>query len=291
MAPVQATDCIGIFSKPENPVVAEVAPALVRWLRQRQYTVELDRCTAQAAGLDGGREDWSGPPPRLAIVLGGDGTLLRVARLLGATSEGAETPLLGVNLGTLGFLTEVPARHLYPSLEAILAGHYREDRRHRIAAAAWRGGDCLWRGDAWNEAVIGKGALARIVEFDLHIDGAEVSAYRADGLIISTATGSTAYSLSAGGPVLDPRVKALVITPICPHTLTNRPLIVRDTARVEVRLRSPAGPIYLTLDGQEGAELAAGDRVTCEQSAHCVNLVRLPEYSFFAVLKNKLKWG
>ncbi len=282
---------IGIFSKPGNAVVAEVAPELIRWLRRRGYSVEMDASTAEAAGIGGAREDWSGQPPKLAIVLGGDGTLLRVARLLGATTDGADTPLLGVNLGTLGFLTEIPATHLYPSLEAILAGQYREDRRHRLAAAVWRGGECLLRGDAWNEAVIGKGALARIVNFDLHIDGKAVSAYRADGLIISTATGSTAYSLSAGGPVLDPRVKALVITPICPHTLSNRPLIVRDTSQVEVLLRAPAGATYLTLDGQEGLELAAGDRVTCEQSAHCVNLVRLPEYSFFDVLKHKLKWG
>lgn len=290
-------DRIGIFSKPGNPVVREVAPELTAWLERRGYRLVLDPATALAAGRaspDGdacGRESWLGPPPRLAIVLGGDGTLLRVARLLGATPEGAATPLLGVNLGTLGFLTEVPATRLYPSLEAILAGHYREDRRQRLAATVWRGAECLHRGDAWNEAVIGKGALARIVDLDLIIDGAAVSAYRADGLIISTATGSTAYSLSAGGPVLDPRVKALVITPICPHTLTNRPLIVRDTARVEVRLRPPAGPTYLTLDGQEGAELTPGDRIVCEQSEHPVNLVRLPEYSFFDVLKNKLKWG
>lgn len=300
------SDRIGIFSKPASPVVAQLAPELVRWLEQRGYAVELDAATAAVTGrkalaaaeagegANGGEaapEAWPGPPPRLAIVLGGDGTLLRVARLLGSTPGGAATPLLGVNLGTLGFLTEVPATRLYASLEAILAGHYREDRRQRLAAAAWRGDQCLLRGDAWNEAVIGKGALARIVDFDLLIDGAVVSAYRADGLIISTATGSTAYSLSAGGPVLDPRVTALLITPICPHTLSNRPLIVHDTAQVEVRLRPPAGSTYLTLDGQEGTELQAGDRVVCELSAHAVNLVRLPDYSFFAVLKNKLRWG
>lgn len=289
------SDRIGIFSKPGNPVVAEVAPELVSWLERRGHTVVLDAPTAEAvrrpAPGGAGRECWPCPPPRLAIVLGGDGTLLRVARLLGTTPEGAATPLLGVNLGTLGFLTEIPATRLYPSLEAILAGQYHEDRRQRLTASVWRGADCLLNGDAWNEAVISKGALARIVDLDLLIDGAAVSAYRADGLIISTATGSTAYSLSAGGPVLDPRLNAVVITPICPHTLTNRPLIVPDTARVEVRLRPPAGPTYLTLDGQEGAELTPGDRVVCQQSEHPVNLIRLPEYSFFEVLKNKLKWG
>lgn len=278
---------IGIFSKPANPVVREVAPGLVRWLEDQGHEVALDAATAQAAERGQGRSDWHGRPLQLAIVLGGDGTLLRVARLL----RGADTPLLGVNLGTLGFLTELAVADLYAGLEPVLAGEFIRDRRSVVAAQVLRDGQCVARMDGLNEAVISKGAPARIIDLDLIIDQAPVSDYRADGLIISTATGSTAYSLSAGGPVLHPALEAWVITPICPHTLSNRPLIVHDTALVEVRLRTVADQTFLTMDGQEGVPLAAGDRIVCRKGAHPVTLVRRPDYSFFSVLRNKLKWG
>lgn len=284
---------IGVFSKPDNPLVRAVAPGLLAALRARGREVALDDCTAATLGGEaaaGARvvaaDAWSTLELELAIVLGGDGSLLRVARLL----RGRDTPLLGVNLGTLGFLTELSAANLLEHLPAILEGRFQRDSRGVLAAEVWREGERLAQFDALNEAVIGKGSLARILHLDLAVDGAPVSHFRADGLIVSTPTGSTAYSLSAGGPVLEPELSAWVVTPICPHTLSNRPLIVREEAVLEVRLRTAAEQTHLTLDGQQGLLLRAGDRVVCRRAPHRVTLVRLPEHSFYAVLRDKLKW-
>lgn len=278
---------IAVFSKPGHPLVAPVGRTLADWLEARGEAVACDPPTAAALGRGDGVTDWQGCAPRLAVVLGGDGTLLRVARHL----RGADVPLLGVNLGTLGFLTELTAADLPQGLEPILAGDYVRDRRGVVAAQVLRGGKAVARMDGLNEAVISKGAPARIIELELLVNDTPVSVLRADGLIVSTATGSTAYSLSAGGPVLHPALEAWVITPICPHTLSNRPLIVHDTAVIEARLRNAAEQTFLTLDGQEGVPLEAGDRVVCRKGEHDVTLVRQSRHSFFSVLRNKLNWA
>lgn len=277
---------IGIFSKPNHPHVPEIARTLTDWLENRGEAVALDGATAAAIGRAPAGEDWRRQAPRLAIVLGGDGTLLRVARLL----RGCDTPLLGINLGTLGFLTELAARNLPEALAPILAGDFQRDYRAAVVATVERGGRQVAQLDGLNEAVISKAAPARIIELELLVDRQPVSVLRADGLIVSTATGSTAYSLSAGGPILHPALGALVITPICAHTLSSRPLIVHDTAVIEARLRNAAVQTFLTLDGQEGVPLEAGDSVICRTAEHRVTLVRSSHYSFFSVLRDKLNW-
>lgn len=285
--PLCPGDLVAVFSKPRESDVERIAPGLVAWLEQRGFRVELDQSTALALGLEGGRRDWSDIQPRLAIVLGGDGTLLHVARRLRA----GKVPLLAVNLGTLGFLTEVPVAELYANLESILEERCIYDVRTMVSAEVYRDGRPLAGYDALNDAVISKGSLARVIEFSISIDSEPVAYYRADGIIVATPTGSTAYSLSAGGPILHPTVDGLVITPICPHALTNRPLIVRDSAIIEITMHKVAEQTFLTMDGQEGLPLEVGDRIVCHKSLHQVTLVRHPQRQFFEVLRNKLKWG
>jgi NAD+ kinase len=223
----------------------------------------------------------------LLIVLGGDGTLLSGARAMG----NKRVPILAVNLGGLGFLSSVTLEELYPVLETILSGGHKTSERMMLEADILRGGKPVERQNALNDAVITKKALARMLEFDLFVDDAPVARYRADGLIIATPTGSTAYSLAAGGPIVDPHLEALVITPICPHMLTNRPLVIPDTARVEIDIASTDEPVYLTLDGQVGFQLEPRDRVAVIQSANRVLLVQPPRKSYFDVLRSKLRWG
>ena len=292
-APVQflpASGPVALFAKPQKPEVARLAPQLVAWLHQRGHTVLLDEETAAALGQPHFQTHWEHVAPRLAIVLGGDGTLLRVARLLRAAGAFA-TPLLGINLGTLGFLAEVSIPDIYRNLEAVFSQDCHCDVRTVLTTEVWRDSQSIARMDALNDVVVSKGAMARIIEFDVHIDQAIVAHYRADGLIVATPTGSTAYSLSAGGPVLHPSVDAFVINPICPHALTNRPLIVKDSALVAIHMLKTVEPTYLTADGQSGLALQPGDRVLCRKSEHTATLVRLPERSFFDVLRTKLKWG
>ncbi len=283
---------VAIFSKPNHPQVAHVAPELVAWLRQRGYKTLLDDPTARAMATVGASFeedavcDWAGLRPDLAIVLGGDGTLLRVARLL----RDAQVPLLGVNLGTLGFLAEVAIPQLYANLEGIFSRCCLYDIRTVLAAEIYRGGQMVAQFDALNDAVVSKGTLARIIAFEIKVDGARVSIYRGDGLVIATPTGSTAYSLSAGGPIIHPAVDALVMTPICPHALTNRPVIVRDSSVIEITLVDAADQTFLTMDGQQGIPLEDGDRLVCRKSPYVVTLVRLARGSFFEVLRNKLNW-
>jgi len=225
----------------------------------------------------------------LCVVLGGDGTLLHASYVL----EGEPVPVLGINLGSLGFLTEVPRPEVHAMLERVLEGDFTLEPRMKLRVHLHRGPDHkkILDGEVLNDAVINKGAMARIAGVDAFIDDLPVTTYRADGLIVSTPTGSTGYSLSAAGPILYPTMNAVILTPICPHTLTQRPIVVPDDRKIELRLDADAEEMYLTLDGQTGLPLQPGDRVQIKQSKNKLLLVKNPALDFFSVLRTKLKWG
>jgi len=277
-----------IISRPESPQVAQIVPGLLKWLNEHGYKVIIDLATSSYTSEPEvvPRAEMGSKQLDLVVVLGGDGTLLSAARVTAAI----DVPLLGVNLGSLGFLTEVPPQSLYPMLEAIAEGDATVEHRALMQCELLRGDEVRGKYLVFNDAVVNKTALARLNTYDLYIDKVFVSSYRADGMIIATPTGSTAYSLSAGGPVLMPAVNALVITPVAPHSLTHRPLVVPDSAEIEILLRSEDEVAYLSLDGQPGLDLSDGDRVRCRRSEHQVNLFRTGS-DFFQVLRSKLKWG
>lgn len=280
---------VGIVSRPRRTDIDCVVPPLLDWLAQRGITAVLDHETAAclpAGGPGRPREELPSSTDML-IVLGGDGTLLAAARLMSVRN----IPILPVNLGSLGFLTSVTLDDLYPVLEQAISGQARYSERVMLESRVMRAGQTFHHARALNDAVLNKAALARIVDLQLHVDGEFVCNYKADGLIISTPTGSTAYSLAAGGPIVYPIVSAFIITPICPHTLTNRPLVIRDTAHIDVEFHGGDAPIYLTLDGQVGVELTPGDRVTLAALPERLRLVRPQQKSYFSVLRDKLKWG
>jgi NAD+ kinase len=277
-----------IISRPNSPEVAQILPDLLTWLAGHDYKIVIDQQTAHY--VEGPevlpRADLGSKALDLAVVLGGDGTLLSAARVTAAV----EVPLLGVNLGSLGFLTEVPLEALYPMLNAIAQGRATVEHRSLMHCQLLRGEEVRGSYQVFNDAVVNKTALARLNTYDLYIDKVFVSSYRADGMIVATPTGSTAYSLSAGGPVLMPTVNAFVITPVAPHSLTHRPLVVPDSVEIEILLRSGQDLAYLSLDGQPGLDLSDGDRVRCRKSEHQVDLFRTGS-DFFQVLRSKLKWG
>jgi len=277
-----------IISRPDRPEVAQILPGLLRWLNEQGYDVVVDLETVGYA--DGHkavpRTQMGTMPLDLVVVLGGDGTLLSAARATAAI----DVPLLGVNLGTLGFLTDVSPHSLDTVLDAIAAGRAAVESRSLMQCQLLRGDEVRGRYLVFNDAVVNKTTLARLNTYDLFVDKIFVSSYRADGMIVATPTGSTAYSLSAGGPVLMPTVGALVITPVAPHSLTHRPLVVPDSVEIEILLRSEDEVAYLSLDGQPGLDLRDGDRVRCKRSEHQVNLLRTGS-DFFQVLRSKLKWG
>jgi NAD+ kinase len=278
-----------IVSRPARAEVGQIVPGLLAWLGEHGYKVIVDPETAKyTTGQPEvvARAQMSSRPLDLVVVLGGDGTLLSAARVTAA----AEVPLLGVNLGSLGFLTEVPFSSLYGMLEAIAKGEARVEQRSLMQCQLLRGETILGTYLVFNDAVVNKTALARLNNYDLYVDKTFVSSYRADGMIVATPTGSTAYSLSAGGPILMPTVHAFVITPVAPHSLTHRPLVVPDSAEIEILLRSEEEVAYLSLDGQPGLDLRDGDRVRCCRSEHKVSLFRT-DTDFFQVLRTKLKWG
>ena len=277
-----------IVSRPDRPEVGQIVPALLTWLKTHGYKVVTDVETSKFAPGEETvpRSDMGSRPLDLMVVLGGDGTLLSAAR---ATAT-IDVPLLGVNLGSLGFLTEVPQQSLYTMLDAIAEGRAAVERRSLMQCELRRGGEVRGSYLVFNDAVVNKTALARLNTYDLFIDKMFVSSYRADGMIVATPTGSTAYSLSAGGPVLMPTVSALVVTPVAPHALTHRPLVVPDSSEIEILLRSEEEVAYLSLDGQPGLDLCDGDRVVCRRSENQVHLFRTGS-DFFQVLRSKLKWG
>jgi NAD+ kinase len=279
----------GIVCKPIKEVVCSVVPPVIEWLRTHKIVIFVDNETQACIDTKAPvlAREAIGEKVDLLIVLGGDGTLLSVARALGSH----KVPILAVNLGGLGFLTSVTLDELYPMLEQILSGQHRTGERMMLEAEIMRGGKSAERHTALNDAVANKGALARMLDFDVAVDGDHVGRYRADGLIVATPTGSTAYSLAAGGPIVHPRLDAFVITPICPHMLTNRPLVIPDTARVEIDFSAASGPVYVTLDGQIGIQLLPMDALLIRKSASKVTLVQPPRKTYFEILRSKLRWG
>jgi NAD+ kinase len=279
----------GIVCKPIKEVVCSVVPPVIEWLRTHKIEIFVDNETQACIDTKAPvlAREAIGEKVDLLIVLGGDCTLLSVARALGSH----KVPILAVNLGGLGFLTSVTLDELYPMLEQILSGQHRTGERMMLEAEIMRGGKSAERHTALNDAVANKGALARMLDFDVAVDGDHVGRYRADGLIVATPTGSTAYSLAAGGPIVHPRLDAFVITPICPHMLTNRPLVIPDTARVEIDFSAASGPVYVTLDGQIGIQLLPMDALLIRKSASKVTLVQPPRKTYFEILRSKLRWG
>ena len=277
-----------IISRPARSEVARTVPELLAWLHAHGYEVIVDPETAKYSNGEEevSRSQMSSRSLDLVVVLGGDGTLLSAARATAAI----DVPLLGVNLGSLGFLTDVPLSSLFSMLDAITKGEAAVEQRSLMQCDLLRGEEVLGSYLVFNDAVVNKTAIARLNNYDLFIDKIFVSSYRADGMIVATPTGSTAYSLSAGGPVLMPSVNAFVITPVAPHSLTHRPLVVPDSTVVELVLRSEEEVAYLSLDGQPGLDLCDGDRVRCRRSEHRVSLFRT-DHDFFHVLRTKLKWG
>jgi NAD+ kinase len=283
-----ASKVAAIISRPARAEVARTIPELLAWLQAHGYRVIVDPETAKYSN---GQEEvlrsqMSSRPLDLVIVLGGDGTLLSAVRATAAV----DAPLLGVNLGSLGFLTDVPLSSMFSMLDAIAQGRAPVEQRSLMQCDLLRGEEILGSYKAFNDVVVNKTALARLNNYDLFVDKVFVSSYRADGMIVATPTGSTAYSLSAGGPVVMPTVKAFVVTPVAPHSLTHRPLVVPDSAVIEILLRSDEEVAYLSMDGQPGVDLKDGDRVRCRRSEHKISLFRT-DTDFFHVLRTKLKWG
>jgi NAD+ kinase len=262
-----------IVTKPKQSDVAQVAAELQSWFGERGIAASLS--PEAAAGAD------------LAVVVGGDGTLLAAARLL----ANRQVPIVAINCGGLGFLTEVMREEMYPALERVLAGELEIEERMMMDIHVTRRGKRLATYRALNDVVINKGTLSRMIEIEIHVDGQYVSRFRADGLIVSTPTGSTAYNLSAGGPIIFPTMHAMVITPICSHTLTNRPLVLSESVKIEIVLRSTQDDMYVTVDGQEGLNLQVEDHLSVQRSSVTVKLVAPGDKSFFDVLRGKLKWG
>ena len=281
---------VAIISKPDRPELSEALPALEKWLQQHNYVVVVDQeSTAYFSASNSNvvpRSELAARSPNLALVLGGDGTLLSAARAVAK----AATLILGVNLGTLGFMTELPLADLYPALDAIEKGNYIVDNRSMLSCSLIRDGGIVATHTALNELVVSKSAIARLNHFELFVDSEFVSSYKADGLIVSTPTGSTAYSLGAGGPILEPDVDAFVITPVSPHGLTHRPVVVRDTVEIEIQVKTGQEEGYLSLDGQVGMPVRDGDIVRCVKAEHPARLLRFQK-TFFEVLATKLKWG
>lgn len=278
----------GICLKPGQEDVADLARELEKWLVDRGVEVLLDPEAGRSASSRGVPRGELAGRVDLLVVLGGDGTLLAVARAVGAR----DVPLLGVNLGTLGFLTETARDDLFPALESVLAGRFAIEERMRIEVSVDRGRERLDQYIALNDAVISNTALSRLVHLETRAEGGPVTIYHADGLIVSTPTGSTAYSLSAGGPLVLPALEAILLTPICAHTLTQRPLVLPATLVIEVRVQDTrGGQVHLTVDGQVGLDLEEGDCVTVRRSAHPTRLLVPPERNRFGVLRAKLRWG
>ena len=279
---------IGIIAKSNIEEPVEITKKLSKWLKKKGVEVYVEKEL-------GGKIRHSNSVDRTEIpelvdvilVFGGDGTFLGVARL--ACKHG--TPILGINLGGLGFLTEVTVDELYPMMERILDGDYEVEDRQMLLTSIRRGKKNIGKYEVLNDVVINKGAVARIIDLAIYIEDSHVTTYRADGIILSTPTGSTAYSLSAGGPIVHPKIPVTIITPICPHTLTNRPLVVSSKMKVEIKITTQEPDTYLTLDGQIGVRLKTGDVIEVKRTDTSVKLIKSPFRDFFTILKTKLMWG
>jgi len=279
---------IGILIKPGFTEAKALLQQLVPWLKSRGQIPLLDPLSAELVG-----EGTSYPKREMAaladllVVLGGDGTMLAAARLL----EGRATPILGVNTGGLGFLTEVTPDEIYKALDSIFKNAYTVEERLMLRSRITRHGQQVGGASVLNDVVLSKGTLTRMVQMEIRINRQFVTGLRGDGLIISTPTGSTAYSLSSGGPILNPAVHAVILTPICPHTLTNRPIVIPQDARIEIFISSREEGAMATFDGQVGISLRHEDMIEVSASDHYAKLIRFPERTFYEVLRKKLKWG
>ena len=280
---------IGIVSKPKKTEIREIVPPLLQWFRERDLEVYIDKETGAMLVSPEKCLTRNEIPTRvdLLVVLGGDGTLLATVRALNRKP----VPILAVNLGGLGFLTVITQEELYPTLERVLAGNFQSERRVQIEADIVRADEVISSFLALNDVVLNKGAIARVLDFDVWVDGKFISTYKSDGLIVATPTGSTAYSLAAGGPVIAPSVAAFIVTPICAHTLTNRPIVLPDSATIEVAVKSQRESVYLTVDGQVGIAVRSEDTVRIRKASSSVVLIQSPQKNYFEILRQKLKWG
>jgi NAD+ kinase len=279
---------IGIIAK-NIPEALKAAKKLRAWLESRGKKVFVDHETAAALKMQGYDRTEIPALVEMLIVLGGDGTLLSAARHV--ADAHTDVPIFGVNLGSLGFMAEVSLDELYDNLEKAIAGRLENEERMMLSASVIRSGKRLARYRVLNDAVINKGALARMMELRISVNGSHLTTLRADGLIVATPTGSTAYSLSAGGPIIHPTIHCFVVTPICPHTLSNRPIALPDTVVVAVCLTSMSEDVSLTLDGQIGFPLLPNDEVEIKRSRYKMKLIKHPAKSYYDILRTKLKWG
>ena len=278
---------IGIISKIGVPEPAELLKELLPWLRQKGHETFVDTETASVLNIEGFPRSQIPSLSDVIIVLGGDGTMLSTCRLVGDK----EVPILGINIGGLGFITEVQVEKLYEITEKILSSNCSVEERLMLKAQVIRHGALIAEYVVLNEVVVNKAALARIIDLETYINNSYVTTFKADGLIISTPTGSTAYSLSAGGPVLYPTLDNIIVTPICPHTLTNRPIVLPGDSKIEVILRSPTERVYLTLDGQVGFSVMQNDIIEVVKAPFKTKLLIPCDRDYFQILRKKLKWG
>ena len=279
---------IGVLCKPKAPSGVATLNKLIPWLQKRNYQVFMDKETAALINETSshGKEEIS-QQADLLIVLGGDGTLLGVAR----SAHPYNVPILAVNLGSLGFLAEISLNQLYPVLENVLSGKFDVERRMLLNACIWRNGKKVEDHNVLNDVVINKGVVARVINLQVLVNGQYMTSYRADGLIIATPTGSTAYSLSAGGPIIHPSMHTLVLSPICPFTLTNRSILIPDHSIIQVKLVAEYEDVRITLDGQEGYDMRAGDILEIKKTKTTLQLIRGPNKNYYQILRDKLHWG
>ena len=278
---------IGIICKRNRPEPRDILAQLLPWLTRKGCETFVDIETASMMNIRGYTREEIPALVEAVLVLGGDGTMLSVNRLV----KEKGIPVLGINLGSLGFLTEINRENIFSAAEELLSGRFIVEERLMLRAKLRRGGEVISDYVVLNDVVINKGALARIIDLETFIDGTYVTTFKADGLIISTPTGSTAYSLSAGGPILYPTLESVVLTPICSHTLTNRPIVLPDKVGIEIRLKSVSEDVFLTLDGQTGCSLKQEDVIEIQKDTHKARLLVHRERGYFDVLRTKLKWG
>lgn len=279
---------VGILAKTGRKQAVELAREIVKWLKERRVEVMLEKELSVLCSYPEGYErEVMASLSELMVVLGGDGTLLSAVRLIGRR----EIPLLGVNLGGLGFLTEISPEELFPVMERIIKGEFLIENRLMLEASVIRNGIKLGTHYVLNDVVINKGALARIIEIETYVDEQYVTVFRSDGLIVSTPTGSTAYCLAAGGPIVFPTLHAIVLVPICPFTLTNRPIVLHGDVIVKVIIHSKDQDVMLTLDGQVGFPLQEGDIIEVRKAPFYTRLIKSPWKGYFQILRSKLRWG
>ena len=278
---------IGIIGKTGKQETIDIIKELAPWLREKGHEVYVDIENAAVLNVDGTPRSRFPELVEMIIVVGGDGTMISVARL--AAEKGI--PILGVNMGGLGFLTAVSRDEVYEVLERVLAEDCHVEERIMLAACVLRHSECIAEFIVMNDVVVNKGALARIIDLETYVDNTYVSTFKADGLIVSTPTGSTAYALSAGGPILYPTLSSIVLAPICPHTLTNRPIVLPDDVKIEIMLKSYNEDVFLTLDGQVGFSLRQNDIVEVRKSKYKAQLYIPCERDYFQIIRAKLRWG